>query len=570
MNIDTIPFVAAPPAPRAGLPNARDMSHHLNSITKRRQANKLKELYKYAALPGMVPMAGGVPSPTIFPFETLSADILPYNHLPLDPPRVPKKQGLLEWLFSSSAPTTEKISIPKYAADPKDPMAIQLSTSLQYAAATGPPAFPIWLRKYVETVFKPAFADWDVLLDVGATDAMTKVCNMLLVEGDSVMVEEWTYPGAMNAYLPYDVNVVGLPMDNEGIIPADMDKVLSSWNEEKQGPRPRLLYTVPTGQNPTGATMLAERRKAVYDICSKYDVVIVEDEPYYCLFMDAYVPRDAKLSPMDKAQRDAEKLEGKKGNEAFLKSLPPSFLHFDTDGRVIRFDTFSKTSCPGSRLGWITSSPIFIERLTRIAECGTQAPSGFATALTLTMLNHWGWDGYVRWLRGIKANYRMKRDWMLDALADSFHLESDGSSINPLVLSTPLGRGYTAYARPDPASPERRWDEKRGVQSAHGAPLISFIPPSAGMFIFLGVHLNTHPEYRGPDDTRTLMDKLWRTLAKHHVLFAPGWAFDANGPHNIGGDGVGYFRLSFSIVTYEQTRESMEVFAKVLKQFLRA
>jgi aromatic amino acid aminotransferase I len=183
------------------------------------------------------------------------------------------------------------------------------------------------------------------------------------------------------------------------------------------------------------------------------------------------------------------------------------------------------------------------------------------------MLHHWGWDGYVRWLRGIKANYRMKRDWMLDALADAFHLEADGDGLNPLVCALPLGRGYTGYARGSAESAEARWDEKRGVQSAHGKPLVSFIPPSAGMFIFLGVHLSSHRDY-GRLGTRELMDKLWRKLAEHHVLFAPGWAFDANGPHNIGGEGVGYFRLSFSIVTYEQTRDAMDEFAKVLKKFL--
>lgn len=572
MNIDTIPSVAPLAAPRVSLPKAGDMSHHLNSITKRRQANKLKELYKYAAMPGMIPMAGGIPSPAIFPFETLSADILRYDHLPLDPPRVPKKLGLFEWLFSSSAPVTDKVSIPKYAPDPTDPMALQLATSLQYAAATGPPAFPIWLRKYVDTVFKPAYADWDVLVDVGATDAMTKVCNMMLAEGDTVLVEEWTYPGAMNAYLPYDVNVVGLPMDHEGIIAADMEKGLAEWNVEKQGPFPRMLYTVPTGQNPTGATMLADRRREVYQICAKYDIVIVEDEPYYCLFMDTYVPRGAKLPPAVQAARDAEKLDGFKGNEAFLKSLPPSFLHFDTDGRVIRFDTFSKTSCPGSRLGWITSSPVFIERLTRISESGTQAPSGFATALTLKMLNHWGWEGYVRWLRGIKANYRMRRDWMLDALTDAFHLESETNGANPLVLATPFGRCFTGYARPTANSAEGQWDEKRGMQGAYGKPLVSFIPPSAGMFVFLGVHLSSHPEYvaLGGDATRILADRLWRLLAKHNVLFAPGWAFDPEGPHNIGGEGMGYYRLSFSIVTYEQTREAMDSFAKLLHKFLAA
>lgn len=189
------------------------------------------------------------------------------------------------------------------------------------------------------------------------------------------------------------------------------------------------------------------------------------------------------------------------------------------------------------------------------------------------MLNHWGWDGYVRWLRGIKANYRMKRDWMLDALADAFHLEADGSHLNPLVRDIPsLGRGMTGYARPTATSAEARWDEKRGIAGPHGKPLISFIPPSAGMFIFVGVHLDSHPDYAslGDDATRVLMDKLWRALAEHHVLFAPGWAFDAKGPHNIGGQGIGYFRASFSIVSYEQTREAMDKFARILTKFLAA
>lgn len=361
--MDTIAIAPTTSAARpAGLPNARDMSHHLNSITKRRQANKLKELYKYAAVPGMIPMAGGelpyniaiqhiltftgIPSPAIFPFETLSAQILPYNYLPLDPPRVPlkAKPSFLQWLFGTTP--NETISIPKWADNPTDPMAIQLATSLQYAAATGPPAFPVWLRNYVEKMFKPGYADWDVLLDVGATDAMTKVCNMMLVEGDSILVEEWTYPGAANAYLPYDVNVVGLKMDHEGIIPEHMDKVLANWDLEKQGPRPRMLYTVPTGQNPTGATMLAQRRKDVYAICSKYDIIIVEDEPYYCLFTDAYVPKGAKLSPVAQQQLDDEKQEGKRGADAFFKALPPSFLRFDTDGRVIRFDVSAPLPVP--------------------------------------------------------------------------------------------------------------------------------------------------------------------------------------------------------------------------------
>ena len=216
------------------------------------------------------------------------------------------------------------------------------------------------------------------------------------------------------------------------------------------------------------------------------DVIICEDEPYYCLFTGEWVPQKHATAETILAQRlaDAEKEEGAAGEAAFIAALPPSYLHFDTDGRVIRMDTFSKTSCPGSRLGWITTSPLFIERLTRATEAGTQAPSGFVTAMTAKLLAEWGWDGYIRWLRGIKATYKMRRDWMCDAFERVFHLEFDarmnGVATNPLVMDIFGGkmRGVTCYARQAKGSKEDKWDEKRGVASKRGPPLVSFIPPT--------------------------------------------------------------------------------------------
>lgn len=333
------------------LPPAKDMAHHVNRITKNRKLNSLKEMYKYAQMEGMISMAGGewvrpntslpagLPSPELFPFEALSANILPHDHLPLDPPRVPSKpkKSLLSWLLGGS---NVNFTIPKYADDPKDPMAIQLATSLQYQAATGPPAFPKFLRRYVETIFRPAYADWDVLLDVGATDGFGKVFNMLLELGDSILVEEWSYPGAMNAYEPFEVNVVALKMDGQGVLPDYMEETLANWDDTK-GKRPRVFYTVPTGQNPTGATMLGERKKAIYDICAKYDIVIVEDDPYYTLFVGDWIPQGRRATPLAQRLADAERKEGKEGQDAFLKSLPPSYLTFDTEGRVIRLDVSS-------------------------------------------------------------------------------------------------------------------------------------------------------------------------------------------------------------------------------------
>ncbi|WVR05212.1 hypothetical protein IAU60_002224 [Kwoniella sp. DSM 27419] len=510
------------------LPNAKDFTDHLNRVTKNRAASTLKELYKYQGVPGMVVMAGGIPHPEVFPFESLSATVLAHDAFPLDPPRAPKKQkSILSWLFSSTKPTTS-FTIPKYAPKPS-PTTIQLSTSLQYAAATGPPALPLFLREYVSKVYRPGYADWDVLVNVGATDGWSKIVQMLVELGDAILVEEWTYPSAENAFLAYECERVAIKMDAEGILPDHLETTLRDWDVEKRGKRrPRIMYTIPTGQNPTGATMKLDRKKEVYKICQKYG---------------------AERSIVEQRQIDAELEEGPEGTKAFLKALPPSYLNVDTDGRVIRMDTFSKTSAPGSRLGWITANPLFIERLTRISETSTQAPSGFATAMTTVMLQQWGFEGYIRWLRGIKATYNMRKTWICDAFEDVFHIES-----SQIATLFPTGtQALTCYSK----TPKNRWDEKR-----------------AGMFIFLGVHVGEHPDYadlvrKGEDATHVLVQKLWTELADNLVLFAPGWYFDAGGEHAIGGEGYGYFRLSFSIATYDETYRAVGTFAKVLHRFFR-
>jgi aromatic amino acid aminotransferase I len=87
------------------------------------------------------------------------------------------------------------------------------------------------------------------------------------------------------------------------------------------------------------------------------DVIIVEDEPYYFLYADPWVPQAGKANGQALRAYDNFKDE-KKGVEEFFKKLPPSYLKFDYQGRVIRLDTFSKTLAPGSRLGWFTTSPL--------------------------------------------------------------------------------------------------------------------------------------------------------------------------------------------------------------------
>lgn len=148
--------------------------------------------------------------------------------------------------------------------------------------------------------------------------------------------------------------------------------------------------------------------------------------------------------------------------------------------------------------------------------------------MTTAMLNKYTFDGYIRWLRGIKALYKMRRNWLCDTFEDVFHIEfednTNGVISNQLVREVfeGMGRGVTCYAKPAPGSTRNKWDEKKGIESVHGPALVSFIPPTAGMFVWLAIHVDQHPDYKqlqakGEDATRVLMEKLWHELADNLV-----------------------------------------------------
>ncbi|KAJ9105496.1 hypothetical protein QFC21_001867 [Naganishia friedmannii] len=548
------------------LPNSIDLSHHLSSLAKNRQSSALKDLYRYAARPGMIGLAGGLPNPEIFPFLELSAQVYTHDALGITPATanvggggggggtgsdaqsMVKKPSFFEWLFGKKT-TTETITIGKQPAS-ASPLDINLNTLLQYSSAQGHPALQAFIREFVSKVYQPAFADWDVLLNIGSTMAWSHVVFMLLEPGDGVLYEEWSYPGAMNTASPLQTHKVSIKVDGEGLIPEDMNKVLAEWDEEKRGfRRPRVLYTVPTGQNPTGATMLAARKKIIYDICVKYDIIIVEDEPYYALYADPWQSQKHQPKQIGARYADVEHhTDSKDTDEEFLKKLPPSYLKFDYQGRVIRMDPVKKASYPDFR----NKSAALVAKL--LAET-------------------WKYDGYIRWLRGIKATYAMRRDWMCDLFETVFHLEFDQT----LALSQHI-RWVTAYERTAPgmggAGAATIMDEKRGFKS--NKAIVSFVPPTAGMFVWLAVHLESHPRFAqikdadGPEGVNKMLYELWTELAEKNVLVSPGYFFDAQpGVPHEGTENFGFFRLSFSMANHEQMESAIKTIYKVFVSFFQ-
>jgi DNA-binding transcriptional MocR family regulator len=181
------------------------------------------------------------------------------------------------------------------------------------------------------------------------------------------------------------------------------------------------------GQNPTGGLLSVQRRKEIYAICQRFDVLIVEDDPYWYLQYPS-ANSFSRLSDDDATTR-------KSSGFPFLDSLVPSYLSVDTDGRVIRLDTFSKTVAPGCRLGWVTAQPKVIERILRITESSTQQPSGFVQAMVAELIvgpqgseddgrggnkdgSGWKADGWVRWLEGLRTQYEKRMNTMCDILEE--------------------------------------------------------------------------------------------------------------------------------------------------------
>lgn len=186
--------------------------------------------------------------------------------------------------------------------------------------------------------------------------------------------------------------VQGVDLDSEGLSPVHLRKVLRTWDEEAQGPRPVVLYTVPSGQNPIDVTQSVERRRAIYQVVEEFDLVIIEDDPY-CF-----------LRPGD----HHELLQ----HEYHISS----YLSLDRAGRVVRLDSTSRTLAPGLRAGWVTASSLVIDKFLAYHEVSTVAVSDPSRLMLEKLLDGtWGHRGFFSWLDHLSRRYISRRDILLEA-----------------------------------------------------------------------------------------------------------------------------------------------------------
>lgn len=175
--------------------------------------------------------------------------------------------------------------------------AIDLSVAMQYGTGLGINTLREQFAEINNLLHSPNSTTRNVILTLGNADAVTKLYRLLGEPGDTFLVEEYSFCGLTNAPIAQGVRWQPVKIDNMGLIPSDMETLLSTWDEAVRGRRPHVLYCIPcvtgprilplcilltflldsTGQNPTGATLPLERRREIYAIAQKYDIVILED-----------------------------------------------------------------------------------------------------------------------------------------------------------------------------------------------------------------------------------------------------------------------------------------------------
>ncbi len=321
------------------------------------------------------------------------------------------------------------------------------------------------------------------------------------------------------------------------------------------------LNHISIGQNPTSGTLGVQRRKAIYTVCQKYDVLIIEDDPYWYL---QYPSANASSLAARGVPTSTDAQPGREYNTPnssgfeFLDSLVPSYLSVDTEGRVIRLDTFSKTIAPGCRLGWITAQPALVERILRITETSTQQPSGFVQSMVAELImgpqtshdggrggskNGEGWkvDGWVRWLEGLRGCYERRMQTMCGILEEGKHLVKSGRRQS---MSTDWG-------------------------VVDKVLMFDFVWPLGGMFVWVKINLFTHPLYKKIEHVK-LSHALWvhMTTEPHRVLVAPGLIFSPT-PEIAKEKGWMYQRLCFAAVDEPDVEATSHRFVAACNSFWR-
>lgn len=313
------------------------MNFHFSDKIASLKPSAIREILKSTSDPTIISFAAGNPAPDAFPTKAVSeitADILK-----------------------------------------NDPIA-----ALQYSVSEGYPALRQTMKNFISEHYQIGREYDDLIIVSGAQQGIELSAKVLLNEGDTLICENPSFIGSLNAFRSYNINLVGIPQTEGGIDIELLEKAL------KENPRTRLLYLIPNFQNPTGTCMSLEKRKAVLDLAEKYDFIILEDNPY--------------------------------GDLRFAGEHIPAIKSMDTEGRVIYCGSFSKILAPGIRVGYVCAHNDAIAKITVAKQCSDVHTTILSQMICDRFINNYDIDGHIENIRKIYAH---KCGLMLSEMDQHFH-----------------------------------------------------------------------------------------------------------------------------------------------------
>ncbi|KAG0215624.1 pyridoxal phosphate-dependent transferase [Mortierella sp. GBAus27b] len=407
-----------------------DYKQYLSETSKTRKPSAIRRLIPLAKVPGMISLGAGAPNGDMFPFEGITIAIKNGEPLHLD--------GKL------------------------------LSESLTYGPSDGLPHLNKWLQE-LQTIQHAPPCEFVVTIGTGSQDLVTKAFQVLVDEGDNVLFESPGYVGIIAYMRHLPCNLVDVDLDAHGVVPSKLRQQLDNWPADKR--KPKVLYTVPVGGNPTGVSQTLERKREIYEIARDHNLLILEDDPYY------YLQYGDKV---------------------------PSYFSMDVDGRVLRFDSMSKILSSGLRVGWATGPTELINVMNMVTMTSNLQPSSVSQAITYTLVNSWGHQGFYDHTLKVAAFYRERCQL------------------------------FCQYAR------------------KHLTGLAEWVEPDAGMFVWFNL--------KGIKDS---LDLILNKAVEKKVLLVPGIEFYCDQEKNAPSQ---YARASFSNVSEQDMDLALERLAALLRE----
>lgn len=358
------------------------------------KGSAIRELLKLAGRPEVMSFAGGMPAPELFPVEEVMEASM----------AVLKEQG---------------------------------RTALQYSSTEGYPRLrqQIADRMLAKNNIK---TDADhILVTSGSQQGLDFSARVFLNPGDVVLLESPSYLGAVNAFKAAEPTFIEVPTDDGGMIMEELEKILATTEKVK------MIYVIPDFQNPTGRTWDLDRRHKFMEIINRYEIPVVEDNPYGELrFEGEYMPA--------------------------LKSL-------DTKGLVVYLGTFSKILAPGYRLGWVCAEDEILAKYNFMEQAASLQASTIGQMETAKWIDMFDLDAHVNKIREV---YRKRRDVMMETL----HRELPEGC----VCTDPVGGLFTWVVLPESFNNE---EKMKDLQMKCLEKNVAFV--AGGSFFPNGGHENT-------------------------------------------------------------------------------